>query len=187
MDDDLKGWTSQELGGTKTATPWNFLKMWDECIPLFQDYPKLGAIRYNGGRNHFYEHMKKGKKRTWIYHNQALWGERIVSTSLEKQITEEMITCDDACLSAIICGSGYHILTYGAVGMNKTINDNGGGFQTMDRAKMTKQVYDYIKKDYPKIKMRKNKFWFGVDLDVEYYCPKISLPLGVSLESILKD
>ncbi len=185
MDDDLYGWTSTEYGGGKKSTYKNFGKMWKDVMPLFDKYPKLGAVRYIGGRNHFYEHFKAGKKRKWIYLNQDLWGERIVRIELEKLITEEMITCDDACLSAIICESGYHILTYAGVGMTKQINTNVGGFQSMDRADMTKEVFEYIKTDYPKIKLRKNKFWFGVDLNVDEYCPKISLPVDVDLSELL--
>lgn len=184
IDDDTNQFTSKWVGNGKGGHTKQVIEyMLKEVLPDFEKYDKLGAVRFLHARYSIYEAIGKNRKYTHV--DDELFNSRIVRPKIENLLDEKITTGEDACLSVLLKDAGYYILTYGRVGINSAVNKNAGGFNMMDRAGMTKETHKYITERFPKIELRKNNTWFGLDLNVFAYLNKKSLPINAKLEDYL--
>jgi len=177
IDDDTRGFTSKAIGNGRSGYTKEIMhNILDDVLPDFEKYENLGAVRFLHSKYSIYEAI--GKNRKYTHLDDELFNARIIKPELEGLLNENITTAEDACLSVLVRDAKQHILTYGRSGINSEVNRNTGGFNMMDRAEMTKATHKYIVKRFPKIELRENKTWFGLDLNVMPYLDKIVLKDG---------
>lgn len=169
IDDDFSGMVCKDIGNMKTGHSVKILdKFLNDVAPDFQKDQKLGAVRISNSRNHLFEKM--GKDRKYTHRNVPLYHGWIVRPEILEKVTENVLTQDDSSTFLYMQEAGYYSLNYGQAAVNYKDNTNPGGFQCFDRERLVLETYEYLKKEFPKIRLKPIDRTYKIEIDISEYC-----------------
>lgn len=174
IDDDCSGFISKHFSDGKSGHSADvFDKAIADISPDFENDPSLGAVRFLDPKLHIYEAI--GKARKYTHRDCELYHGWIIRTETLFKINENVKHNDDVYLYLHTLKAGLHTLLYGRIGVQFKDGTNKGGFQTLDRSKLTEETLAYMLKDFPALKLKSIDRWYKVDIDVSAYSRKTPL------------
>ena len=168
IDDDCSGFISKYFSDGKSGHSSEIIDKAIEDIKVdFENDDQLGAVRFLDPKNHIYEFI--GKQRKYTHKNCELFHGWIIRATTLQYINENIKHNDDVCLYLNTKKLGMFTLLYGRIGVQFKDGTNKGGFQTLDRKNLTKETFEYLKKDFPLIQLKEIDRWYKLDIDVSAY------------------
>lgn len=173
VDDDCSGFISKQIFNAKSGHSDEVINYALKDIASDFGDPKLGAVRFLDPRTHLWE--SAGKARKYTHKNCELFHGWVIRPQILLFINEKVSHNDDIALSLYAFKNGYYTLLYGRIGVQFKDGTNKGGFQMLDRNKLTIQTYNYLKEDFPLLGLKEIDRWYKMDLDYSKYVCKIPL------------
>lgn len=163
IDDDVAGFIDKRLKSTHRVEVFeNILK---DIIPVFDEEPQLGLIRFMSSRT-FYFYKKYEQK--FVVKNQLAWGCYLTRVT-PNYYRSEISNYSDTAAQLYFWRDGYYTLTYGLAGINVAVYGNKGGCQSRDRRKDADNAVAYLQQEFPEVCIKKANNSVGYDIDIEKY------------------